>query len=122
VFVTKMPVVRILDLAEVMIEEVAPRCGFSPGDVSIEVVGAKPGEKLYEELLNEEEVRRAIELPKYFVVQPALPPLFHPKPEQYSEPTLGAVSRAYNSAVDEVMPKEELRAYLQRFGLLEAMD
>jgi len=51
VFVTKMPVIRIKDLAHVMIEELAPRYGFDPVDIKIENIGSKPGEKLYEELL-----------------------------------------------------------------------
>lgn len=62
VFVTKMPVIRIIDLAEVMIELLAPLYGYSPEDIEIEHIGNKPGEKLYEELMSEEEISRAIEL------------------------------------------------------------
>ena len=51
VFITKMPVARIADLAEVMIRALAPRYGRRPEDVEIKVIGAKPGEKLYEELI-----------------------------------------------------------------------
>ena len=50
VFVTKMPIVRIEDLAGVMIEEMAPAKGFAPEDIEVQVIGAKTGEKLYEEL------------------------------------------------------------------------
>ena len=44
-----------------MIRELAPRHGRAPEDVEVEVIGAKPGEKLYEELMSDEETRRAIE-------------------------------------------------------------
>ena len=72
VFVTKMPVVRIADLASVMIEELAAVHGFEPGQMQTRVIGVKAGEKMYEELLNEEEVRRTLELERYYVVKPAL--------------------------------------------------
>ena len=34
VFVTKMPVIRIKDLADIMIQELAPKYGYSPGNIS----------------------------------------------------------------------------------------
>jgi len=70
-FITKMPVIRILDLAEVMIKELARVYGHSSEDIRIETIGTKPGEKMYEELMNHEETRRALELERYFVIQPA---------------------------------------------------
>lgn len=71
VFVTKMPTLMIEDLAKVMIEVLAPRFGFSPDDINIVEIGAKPGEKLYEELISSEETRRTLELDRYFSVLPA---------------------------------------------------
>jgi FlaA1/EpsC-like NDP-sugar epimerase len=66
VFVLKMPVARIADLAQSMCEILAPE-----GGIEIEECGVKPGEKMYEELMNEEEVRRSFEIDDYFVVLPA---------------------------------------------------
>ena len=43
VFITKMPVVRIKDLAQVMIDEMAPGFGHDPASVEIREIGAKPG-------------------------------------------------------------------------------
>ncbi|RMD59003.1 SDR family NAD(P)-dependent oxidoreductase, partial [Candidatus Parcubacteria bacterium] len=67
VFVTKMPVARIEDLAYAMIAELTGE----DADIAIEVIGTKAGEKLYEELMNDEETRRTFELDRYFVVLPA---------------------------------------------------
>ena len=53
VLITKMPAIRISDLAEVMAREFAPRCGREPKEIDIRIVGQRPGEKLYEELMNE---------------------------------------------------------------------
>ena len=43
VFVTKMPSIRIHDLARIMIEELGPRYGYAPEDLSIDIIGSKPG-------------------------------------------------------------------------------
>ena len=39
VFVTKMPVINIKDLAEVMIEELSCLFDQSPGNINIELIG-----------------------------------------------------------------------------------
>ena len=95
VFVTKMPVLRVGDLAEVMIEELAPQHGYRSGDIPIEIIGPRSGEKMYEELMNEEEIKRSIELPKYFVVQPAILPSF--RKINYVYPEMNSKRRAGSS-------------------------
>ena len=70
-FITKMEAIRIEDLAAVMISELAPKSGLNPDNIEITNTGIRPGEKIYEELMNEEEVRRSIELEHHFVVLPA---------------------------------------------------
>ena len=119
VFVTKMPVVRIADLAEVMVDELAPRLGYEPSEVRIDVIGTKPGEKMYEELVNEEEIRRTIELEQYFVVTPAFKSVYKVVDYVYPEEFTGAVTRAYHSGNEPPMDREELRVYLKDNGLLE---
>lgn len=60
VFVPKIPSMSIIDLAKT----IAP-------DAEINVVGIRPGEKLHEVLISEDEARTTIELDDMFVVQPA---------------------------------------------------
>ncbi len=118
VFVTKMPVVRILDLAEVMVEELAPRFGFKPENIEIKIIGCKPGEKLYEELMSDEETRRTIELRDYFVVKPAFSNIYQNIDYHYQNTVQLGVDRPYNSSIEPAMSKEELRAYLFTNNLL----
>jgi FlaA1/EpsC-like NDP-sugar epimerase len=114
VFVTKMPVMRIGDLAEVMIEELAGEYGYTPGGIPIEIIGPRPGEKTYEELMNEEEIQRSIELPKYFVIRPAILPSFRSIAYVYPEMNPAtAPGRPYNSKTARSMSKDELRDYLR---------
>jgi UDP-N-acetylglucosamine 4,6-dehydratase len=59
VFVPKIPSTRIVDLASV----IAPHA-------ELEVIGIRPGEKLHELLINEDEARSTLERPDMFVVTP----------------------------------------------------
>ncbi len=119
VFVTKMPVVRIPDLARVMVDELAPVFGHDPADVEVLEVGPRPGEKMFEELLNEEEVRRTVELARYYVVTPALHPREEPPASAYPDVVRTEIEAPFNSANTEPMSVAELRDYLRRTGLLE---
>lgn len=59
--------VKIMDLAKNLIR----LSGFEPGkDIKIEVIGLRPGEKLYEELLMDEEGLTATKHDKIFIGQP----------------------------------------------------
>ena len=60
VFVPKIPSMNIMDLAAA----VAPGC-------RIEEIGIRPGEKLHEVLLSEDEARQTVELDRMFVIRPA---------------------------------------------------
>ncbi|HQN04119.1 MAG TPA: UDP-N-acetylglucosamine 4,6-dehydratase (inverting) [Anaerolineaceae bacterium] len=60
VFVPKIPSMRVIDLATT----IAP-------DAKVNIVGIRPGEKLHEVLISEDEARTTVELDDMFVVQPA---------------------------------------------------
>ncbi len=115
VFVTKMPIARIKDLAEVMIEELSDR----PEKIEIKVIGSKPGEKLYEELMNDEETRRTVELPDYFAVLPAFKSVYESISYNYPEMGETGVEDPYNSSIQPAMGKEELRSYLVQSKLIQ---
>jgi len=60
VFVPKIPSMKMVDLARA----IAP-------DAKIRIIGIRPGEKLHEVLISEDEARSSVELEDMFVVQPA---------------------------------------------------
>ena len=62
VFVPKIPSMKVVDIAKV----VAP-------DAELEEVGIRPGEKLHEVLIHEDESRATVELEEMYVVQPSAP-------------------------------------------------
>lgn len=120
VFVTKMPVARIEDLAAVMIEELAPQFGRRPEDIEVRETGSKPGEKLYEELLNEEEIRRTLELDRFFAVLPAFKTIYRQIDYRYDGDGGRQVDRPYNSSQEPAMSRAELAAYLRAHGIFDA--
>lgn len=60
VFVPKIPSMKVIDLARAMAPE-----------AKIEMIGIRPGEKLHEDLISEDESRNTVELDDMYVVQPA---------------------------------------------------
>jgi UDP-N-acetylglucosamine 4,6-dehydratase len=62
IFVPKLPSMRIMDL----VEAVTPGC-------RTDFIGIRPGEKLHELLISEDEARQTLELEGMFVIEPAFP-------------------------------------------------
>ncbi|MGB7094813.1 MAG: UDP-N-acetylglucosamine 4,6-dehydratase (inverting) [Anaerolineales bacterium] len=60
VFVPKIPSMKVVDIARV----IAP-------DADFEEIGIRPGEKLHEVLIHEDEARATVELEEMYVVQPS---------------------------------------------------
>ena len=119
VFVTKMPTVCIEDLAVAMIEELAPRYGHSLGLVEIVEIGVKPGEKLYEELTNDEETRRTMELEKYFSVLPAFRGVAQVVEYSYPGTISTTVDKPYVSSKEVPLTRDEIKRFLRDNGLLD---
>lgn len=62
IFVPKIPSMRLTEMAG----SIAPGC-------EVEYIGIRPGEKLHEVLVSEDEARNTVELDDMFVIQPAHP-------------------------------------------------
>jgi len=118
VFVTKMPAIRIKDLAEVMVENLAAAYGHNAKDIEIQIIGHQPGEKLYEELLNMEETRRSWELERYFVVLPAFREIYRDIAFDYPDITSKKVTSAYHSGMETPLSKTQLVTFLKKNKLL----
>jgi FlaA1/EpsC-like NDP-sugar epimerase len=119
VFVTKMPVATIADLAEIMIEILAPRYGYKPSDIETVEIGARPGEKLYEELLSDEEAPRTIELKDVFVIPPALRLAYGSIRYEYPGVVSGKEVKTYKSSTEKPFSKRALKKYLLDNNVLD---
>ncbi len=119
VFVTKMPVIRIEDLAQVMIDKLAPVYQLDPSDIGIREIGVKPGEKLYEELMSREETRRAVELDRYYAILPAFRGLYSNIDYDYSNIISAEVTNPYISSDEAALDRPALEAFLDEHRLLD---
>ena len=120
VFVTKMPVIRIEDLAAAMIVELAHTYGYSTADISVSIIGAKSGEKLYEELMSSEETRRAIELEDYFCVLPALRDIYSKTSYDYDNVSNELVTNPYISSDEKALDIAEITKLCKEYKLFDS--
>jgi UDP-N-acetylglucosamine 4,6-dehydratase len=102
VFVPKIPSTRIVDLAKV----IAP-------DAEIEVIGIRPGEKLHEVLINEDEARSTLEREDLYVVTPAVP--LWQRDLQYEGRPLPEGFRYASDTNPDWLTVEQIRAYVAPF-------
>jgi FlaA1/EpsC-like NDP-sugar epimerase len=101
-YIPRVPSARVIDIAEVLI-------GDRPLKTS--VIGIRPGEKIHEILVSEEEAHRTIGRGDYYVILPMLPEL------RLSAEVENPLKKEYSSA-DSVMDKAELAGLLREHRLL----
>jgi len=116
VFITKMPVAAIADLAEVMTNVLVEKHGLNSRS-NIKEIGSKPGEKLYEELMSDEETGRALETKDYFVVLPAFRDIY-PIDYSYDDTIDSGVLRPYKSSEEAMLTQEQLQSYLVEHNII----
>lgn len=118
VFVTKMPVLKISDLASEMASMYAPTFGFNEGDVKIKTIGIRTGEKLYEELMTNEELPRSWERQELFVILPAFRNIYTQIDYSVHEERGKPCTNVYNSAVEKPLDRKGVREFLMRLALV----
>jgi FlaA1/EpsC-like NDP-sugar epimerase len=96
IYVPKVPAARMVDLAETLIDG---------RDIPIAYTGIRPGEKIHEIMVSEEECHRTIERGDYYVVCPMLP-------ECNPVDAGGGVLTSEYSSADITLDKDGLRVLL----------
>lgn len=105
-YIPRMPSARVMDIAELLIGNKG---------IKIVITGIRPGEKIHEILISEEECHRTVERGQYYAIKPILPELM----SNASEPI--ALQGEYSSG-DNLMGKEELRLLMEREKLFADVD
>ena len=115
IFLLKMRSLRIVDLAEVMVEELAPRFGKDPEAIRIQEIGIRPGEKLHEELISETEARYVQDGGDMYILKSGL---F--LPTLVERPAETEVVRGPITSRDAAkLTKDEIRSLLAETGILK---
>jgi FlaA1/EpsC-like NDP-sugar epimerase len=110
IYILKMKSLMIVDLAETLIEILAPLYGYRPEQIRMEVTGLRAGEKLHEQLLSEEEIKYTAEKEKYFVLKLDI---VTPH-ESIKLPTGKTIDiRKYSSAAAPKLTKEQIKELIK---------
>jgi len=70
IFILKMPSLKIKDLAEVIIDTHAKKNGKQSDTIKKKIIGKRSGEKIFEELMYEHEIKNAYENQYMFIIKP----------------------------------------------------
>ena len=111
IFVKKLPGIKIIDLAETLLEELD-----STGELVVQKMGVRPGEKIHEVLVSEEESLRTVEDEDYFII---LPKVSLPISYQNYNRLNKMVSGEYSSDKTNLLSRSEIRKLLQEEGWLD---
>lgn len=101
-YIPRVPSAKITDIADILI-----------GDRSIKkvITGIRPGEKIHEILVSEEEASRTEDREAYYAILPVLP-------ELRSNTISGAILKKEYSSGDNIMSKEQIKSFLANYHLL----
>ena len=116
IFILKMPVIQISDLAEAVADELSSSGCKVRNDVEVRIIGRRAGEKLYEELMTDSEAVNAYENDEFIVV---IPSNMGPKKDEKSVPEgfIMAESRIYSSKNERLLRKDEIISMLRELNL-----
>lgn len=114
IFIFKMSALRIGDLAEAMIQESAPEYGYTHNEIKIKNIGKRPGEKLYEELMIEEEAENAYEDEEMFIVLPQTFDITGELSYNLSDNFKKSEKREYSSKNTKLLTMEEVKAIIKK--------
>jgi FlaA1/EpsC-like NDP-sugar epimerase len=106
IFILKMPVLKLGDLADVIIAKNKSK------DVSLKIIGMRPGEKLCEDLMTHEEASKALETEDMYIVLPHIN-LPHFSKKKYRYPNAkNLTTKAYCSESNRLLTKKEIHNLL----------
>ncbi len=72
IFVLKMPVLKLGDLVDVIVEKYAEKYNYPKDNITQKTIGLRPGEKMYEELMTETEAAFAYETDDMLIIPPQI--------------------------------------------------
>jgi len=116
IFILKMPTIKIQDLVEVMIEKMSHDYIYQPEDIKINIIGKRAGEKIYEELMTDEEGLNALENDDLYIVLPR-EASFEDKEYKTYNNYIKMEKKKYTSKDELLLTKKEIKELLQSIDM-----
>ena len=112
IFIPKIRAYTIFDIKKTLTEIF--------GDYGEEIVGVRPGEKMHETLINNEEIRYSWEYKDVYIITNPLYPMFHPTVINNTYQGIKKLDmfERYSSDLVEKIPKDELKQILKESEIL----
>ena len=109
IFVPKIRAYTIFDIKKALTEIL--------GDSDEEIVGVRPGEKMHETLINNEEIRYSWEYNNLYIITNPLYPMFHPDVIEHTYQGIKKLDKfeRYSSDLAEKIPQDELKHILKEY-------
>jgi len=118
VFLFKMPAVRLIDMADAVVEEYCSKRGINPKSVKKIPIGLKPGEKMYEELMTEEESQRCLETNDMCIILPQISELLAKGRKFLFRNSRKVSRRKYTSDDEKLLSREDITKILRQEKLI----
>jgi UDP-N-acetylglucosamine 4,6-dehydratase/5-epimerase len=112
IFVLKMPVLRLGDLVDVIVEKYAEKYNYPKDSVTQKIIGLRPGEKMYEELMTETEAAFAYETDDMLIIPPQIEmPSINYTTADYPDARPSSIT-SYSSKDVKPLSKQDIRQLL----------
>ena len=116
IFILKMPVIKLGDLVDGIIEKYSKKYGYKKDDIKKKIVGSRAGEKMFEELMTETEAKMAFETDKMLIIPPQLEiPNIKFEISDYQNAKYSKLTR-YTSRDVKPLSKEEIRKCIEQLS------
>ena len=112
IFILKMPVIKIGDLVEIIIDYYTQKYELKKETIKKIIIGPRPGEKKYEELLTESEATKVFETQDMLIIPPQIEfPDMQYKSSDYHQAQISTYNK-YTSREISPLSKEEIKTLL----------
>lgn len=115
IFILKMKALKIIDLAEVLIDQLAQKYKKDSKKIKYKFIGIRPGEKIHESLMSQEEAKQMEEKVDMFVLKNSLLAQSNYKNIKINEKNNHI---EYNSGNIPLLKKEEIKKELLRLDIV----
>lgn len=119
IFVFKMPALRIVDLIEVLIEELAPEYGYDSKAIERKFIGLRAREKIHEELITEDEANWLLEEKEMFIITypVELQDIIIQRSSELKVTPISEIMKGYSSENTDLLSKEDIKELLLKEGV-----